>query len=54
MKKTEFFESLLKIKNKPMNETIDVDIVTYCDIYDDTNFMFYKNALRLMKEHLPL
>ena len=38
----------------PMNEAVEVDIVTYFDVYDNTHFMFYKNALQRMKEHLPL
>lgn len=30
MKKTEFFESLLKIKNKPINETMDGKYAAAC------------------------
>ena len=51
---TQEVEAIVNYAKLPMNETIDIDIVTYCDIYDDTNFMFYKNALQRMKEHLPL
>ena len=51
---TQEVDAIVNYAKLPMNETIDVDIVTYCDIYDDTNFMFYKNALQRMKEHLPL
>ena len=47
-------EAIVNYAKLPMNETIDIDIVTYCDIYDNTNFMFYKNAIQRMKEHLPL
>ena len=51
---TQEVEAILSYAKLPMNETTDIDIVTYCDIYDNTNFMFYKNALQRMKEHLPL
>lgn len=47
-------EAIVNYAKLPMNETIDIDIVTYFDVYDNTNFMFYKNALQRMKEHLPL
>lgn len=51
---TQEVDAIVNYAKLPMNETIDIDIVTYCDIYDNTNFMFYKNALQRMKEHLPL
>ena len=51
---TQEVDAIVNYAKLPMNETIDIDIVTYFDIYDDTNFMFYKNALKRMKEHLPL
>ena len=47
-------EAIVNYAKLPMNEAVEVDIVTYFDVYDNTNFMFYKNALKLMKEHLPL
>ena len=47
-------EAIVNYAKLPMNETTDIDIVTYFDVYDNTNFMFYKNALKRMKEHLPL
>ena len=47
-------EAIVNYAKLPMNETVDIDIVTYFDVYDDTNFMFYKNALHRIKEHLPL
>ena len=47
-------EAIVNYAKLPMNETTDIDIVTYFDVYDNTNFMFYKNALRRMKEYLPL
>ena len=47
-------EAIVNYAKLPMNEAVEVDIVTYFDVYDDTNFMFYKNALQRMKEHLPL
>ena len=51
---TQEVEAIVSYAKLPMNETTEIDIVTYFDVYDNTNFMFYKNALRLMKEHLPL
>ena len=47
-------EAIVNYAKLPMYEAVEVDIVTYFDVYDNTNFMFYKNALKLMKEHLPL
>ena len=47
-------EAIVNYAKLPMNEAVEVDIVTYFDVYDNTNFMFYKNALQRMKEHLPL
>ena len=47
-------EAIVNYAKLPMNEAVEVDIVTYFDVYDNTHFMFYKNALKLMKEHLPL
>ena len=47
-------EAIVNYAKLPMNETTDIDIVTYFDVYDNTDFMFYKNALQRMKEHLPL
>lgn len=47
-------EAIVNYAKLPMNETTDIDIVTYFDVYDNTHFMFYKNALQRMKEHLPL
>ena len=47
-------EAIVNYAKLPMNEAVEVDIVTYFDVYDNTNFMFYKNALKRMKEHLPL
>lgn len=47
-------EAIVNYAKLPMNETVEVDIVTYFDVYDNTHFMFYKNALQRMKEHLPL
>lgn len=47
-------EAIVNYAKLPMNETTDIDIVTYFDVYDNTYFMFYKNALQRMKEHLPL
>ena len=47
-------EAIVSYAKLPMNEAVEVDIVTYFDVYDNTNFMFYKNALKRMKEHLPL
>ena len=51
---TQEVEAILSYAKLPMNEAVEVDIVTYFDVYDNTNFMFYKNALKRMKEHLPL
>lgn len=51
---TQEVDAIVNYAKLPMNETIDIDIVTYFDVYDNTNFMFYKNALKRMKEHLPL
>ena len=51
---TQEVDAIVNYAKLPMNETIDIDIVTYFDVYDNTNFMFYKNALQRMKEHLPL
>ena len=51
---TQEVEAIVNYAKLPMNETTDIDIVTYFDVYDDTDFMFYKNALQRMKEHLPL
>ena len=51
---TQEVEAIVNYAKLPMNETTDIDIVTYFDVYDNTNFMFYKNALQRMKEHLPL
>lgn len=47
-------EAIVNYAKLPMNEAVEVDIVTYFDVYDNTHFMFYKNALQRMKEHLPL
>lgn len=47
-------EAIVNYAKLPLNETVDIDIVTYFDVYENTNFMFYKNALQRMKEHLPL
>ena len=47
-------EAIVNYAKLPMNETTDIDIVTYFDVYDNTDFMFYKNALQRIKEHLPL
>lgn len=47
-------EAIVNYAKLPMNETTDIDIVTYFDVYENTNFMFYKNAIQRMKEHLPL
>ena len=47
-------EAIVNYAKLPMNEAVEVDIVTYFDVYDNTNFMFYKNAIQRMKEHLPL
>lgn len=47
-------EAIVNYAKLPMNETTDIDIITYFDVYDNTNFMFYKNALQRMKEHLPM
>lgn len=47
-------EAIVNYAKLPTNETTDIDIVKYFDVYDNTNFMFYKNALQRMKEHLPL
>lgn len=47
-------EAIVNYAKLPINETTDIDIVTYFDVYDNTHFMFYKNALQRMKEHLPL
>ena len=47
-------EAIVNYAKLPMNETVEVDIVTYFDVYDNTHFMFYKNALQRIKEHLPL
>lgn len=47
-------EAIVNYAKMPMNETTAIDIVTYFDVYDNVNFMFYKNALQRMKEHLPL
>ena len=43
MKKTEFFESLLKIKNKPMNETIDGKYAAACFRAERVLASFYKD-----------
>ena len=51
---TQEVDAIVNYAKLPMNETIDIGIVTYFDVYDNTNFMFYKNALQRMKEHLPL
>ena len=51
---TQEVEAIVNYAKLPMNEAVEVDIVTYFDVYDNTNFMFYKNALKRMKEHLPL
>ena len=51
---TQEVEAIVSYAKLPMNEATDIDIVTYFDVYDDANFMFYKNALQRMKEHLPL
>lgn len=47
-------EAIVNYAKLPLNETVDIDIVTYFDVYENTNFMYYKNALQRMKEHLPL
>ena len=47
-------EAIVNYAKLPMNAAVAVAIVTYFDVYDNTNFMFYKNALKRMKEHLPL
>ena len=47
-------EAIVNYAKLPMNETKGINIKTYFDVYDNTNFMFYKNALQRMKEHLPL
>ena len=47
-------EAIVNYAKLPINEAVEVDIVTYFDVYDNTHFMFYKNALQRMKEHLPL
>ena len=51
---TQEVEAIVSYAKLPMNEAVEVDIVTYFDVYDNTNFMFYKNAIQRMKEHLPL
>lgn len=51
---TQEVEAILSYAKLPMNDAVEVDIVTYFDVYDNTHFMFYKNALKRMKEHLPL
>ena len=51
---TQEVDAIVNYAKLPMSETIDIGIVTYFDVYDNTNFMFYKNALQRMKEHLPL
>lgn len=43
MKKTEFFESLLKIKNKQMNETIDGKYAAACCRAERVLASFYKD-----------
>ena len=51
---TQEVDAIVNYAKLPMNEAVKVDIVTYFDVYDNTHFMFYKNALQRMKEHLPL
>ena len=51
---TQEVEAIINYAKLPMNETIDIDIVTYFYVYDNTKFMFYKNALKRIKEYLPL
>ena len=51
---TQEVEAIVNYAKLPINETTDIDIVTYFDVYDNTHFMFYKNALHRIKEHLPL
>ena len=51
---TQEVDAIVNYAKLPMNEAVEVDIVTYFDVYDNTHFMFYKNALQRMKEHLPL
>lgn len=51
---TQEVEAIVNYAKLPMNDAVEVDIVTYFDVYDNTHFMFYKNALQRMKEHLPL
>lgn len=43
MKKTEFFESLLKLENKPMNETIDGKYAAACYHAERVLASFYKD-----------